>query len=725
MAFFTQNKNIKSVNFSLDLDTLSKSIEIAKKQQLDQIEATQPKVRSTVFSVGKDPRVLSLDQISTPDLFLVEILHDQLKQLFLRINWKISRFDTDSGQIVGFNVYRKRIRGLSGDRLTISNFEKLSKRVKKVGRFNFDKKGISYYKKDIIPLSVLNAKLSQEQESKSSQATNQLEKSISLSSEIETLIANKFEKIAYVDYTKFIKKEKQKKVFVEDANFINLSFDDRKVGYRETFEYFVTSITKSGEETHQSDIVKVLVFDSKGISPPLVTAKQINENSVLLSVNFSESDQISQISVLRKSEDEIVFKEKVIVEDFSKESVDIVDNDARYSKTYVYRVFLKNIDGIISNPTEITVFSSAQKITEKSRSNNLKIPIVSAVQDQNSDFIKVIIFPNDPKILYYQLERRDLTIGEKKFSVPSAIYTNFGGIGWANNKFFVDKNNLSEIVFIDNLVSTDHIYQYRILGLDIFGNSSSYAFSLVKSEKKKSLRSPIAIQVGVLRQFPIRIKLLWQNDNANVDKAAISYLVQRRKQGEVIYESFPLTKNEFLVDEALSEDIVPFSEEKIEDTFESTENVKTTADNVIVSKETRRSFGMPDFLKESDIYFYRIKAVLPDESESNFTEEIKVSTLSELSDPLGFKVSVENIKVRPLVAKLSWRTNPTRLRPDQWIIERRIDDVNDTFKVIGKAYLKEEFFDRDVEIGNRYVYRIKSVDTLHRESAKFEARLSL
>ena len=89
MAFFTQNKNIKSVNFSLDLDTLSKSIEIAKKQQLDQIEATQPKVRSTIFSVGRDPRVLSLDQISTPDLFLVEILHDQLKQLFLRINWKI------------------------------------------------------------------------------------------------------------------------------------------------------------------------------------------------------------------------------------------------------------------------------------------------------------------------------------------------------------------------------------------------------------------------------------------------------------------------------------------------------------------------------------------------------------------------------------------------------------------------------------------------------------
>ena len=135
-------------------------------------------------------------------------------------------------------------------------------------------------------------------------------------------------------------------------------------------------------------------------------------------------------------------------------------------------------------------------------------------------------------------------------------------------------------------------------------------------------------------------------------------------------------------------------------------------------------FTFPPFLESSDIYFYRIAAIDESRNESNFTEEFEVSTVPSLSDPLSFKVELLNKRVRPLLVRLSWNIDSTKVRPDRFIIEKKIDVLNDVFQVVGEAFIENEFLDKDIESGNNYIYRIKGVDLLGRESQVFEARLS-
>ena len=70
----------------------------------------------------------------------------------------------------------------------------------------------------------------------------------------------------------------------------------------------------------------------------------------------------------------------------------------------------------------------------KTRSHNLKFPIFLGSQDPNSDGIKLVVYPNDEKILYYEITRRNLTANERRFAVPRNKSTEF----WSQNKFFVE-----------------------------------------------------------------------------------------------------------------------------------------------------------------------------------------------------------------------------------------------------------------------------------------------
>jgi len=99
--------------------------------------------------------------------------------------------------------------------------------------------------------------------------------------------------------------------------------------------------------------------------------------------------------------------------------------------------------------------------------------------------------------------------------------------------------------------------------------------------------------------------------------------------------------------------------------------------------------------------------------------------LPEISEPVNLKAEILNKKIKPTSVRLSWTIDKEKAAPDHWTIERKFDVDNDTFEVIGKSYIEPQFFDRDVEIGNSYIYRIKSIDTLGRESDFFEARLNV
>ena len=146
---------MKTKTFSLDIVKLS---EVIKKSQFEKKQPADSSVRSTIFSLGSDARVGSL-QLTTPDLFLAELLKDALNQLFIRIHWKIPRFDIDSGKIIGFNVYRKKNKTFSDEKLSQNQFGKLTSNLKRNGNFSETQKGVNNVKKGKISLENLNPNL--------------------------------------------------------------------------------------------------------------------------------------------------------------------------------------------------------------------------------------------------------------------------------------------------------------------------------------------------------------------------------------------------------------------------------------------------------------------------------------------------------------------------------------------------------------------------------------
>jgi hypothetical protein len=756
----------KTRDVPLRLNLRATEEEIKKRQEEEQENALN-EIRSTFFHGGKDPRLDSEQSLAPPSFEAIQNLKDNIENLYLRLRWKIKRSDIERGEIVGFNVYKKiysrdeilreeEFRGRRIQDFDERAFDRLSNQIKKTGKFSSSKKAFPFLRKSSIPQSILNNNL-RDANLRTSEAREGIVSQTLQSPGLFFSVG--FVKIAYIDYSSFLSKERRKKVFVRDRRDAILFFDDKNIGHSEAYEYFITSISKSDDESPRSNSIKIKIDDFDPVKPPTrLIAKQINSNSISVSISVDSKENIGKILVYRKSDEEIEFNPIVEIPNID-DRINFIDNSVAYGKTYTYRIFLETIFGQLSEPTEITVFSSVQRITPQSKSNNLKVPLISAIQDQNSDFIKITISPNDPLVAYYELQRRDMTIKERKFRVPSKAETNYGGDGWSTNKFFVTKirnpieedNKESvltkrvvgeEIILIDETVQPLHIYQYRVRGYDLFQNPTSYNFVLVKAQVKKSFRAPINIQARILRGSPFRIKLTWTEDNETsltsneelfrqseepIESIKVLYKIQRRKFGSNVYETFPSTSNKFFVDEVATHDAVDFNGRKIPDTFEESEDIEVEPDRAIKFNKNNlvRPFGIPDFLKDNETYFYRLSVIAPSGEESNFTEEFEISTLADLSDPINFSSIIINSKIEPIIGILTWEIDKTKARPDHWIIERKIDDVKESFEEIGKAYLNTDFIDRSLILGNSYLYRIKSIDLIGRESEFFETRLTL
>lgn len=788
-------RRTKEVSINLDFEELDKQIEEQRAREQPE-EQNSLNVRSTVFTLGKDPRLGTKKQVQAPDLQLLELLKDGVDNPYVELSWRTSRFDVDSGGIVAFNVYRRKLtreeifkenRDFKKKIRTFSRtaFDRVSRKITKKGKFSCDKKGLYQMRRSLIPQDILNFQ-AHSLEGQARSKTDFLQPHDTRSGlgprskprfsfqpqyfgrsekgEFERAIfAKKFKVVGTVSYSQFLKKDQQKFVSVTEREFVDILYQDKEVGYGEVFEYYITSVSEDAKETHRSNVVRILVEDMTSIRPPITfTATQGTENSINLRICLDPRDDIGRVLLYRKSEDEINFKRAGAFTNIS-DCVSLKDVSVVFGKSYTYRVFAENIHGTLSEPIEIEVPSTVQRITPQSRSNNLKIPILTTVQDQNSDFIKITMSSNDIRVHYYELERRDMTIHEKKFTKPSKLFTGFGGIagqdGWVSNKFFVNRDSdpillgetelksldyfnqvakEKEIIFVDNTVESNHIYQYRVRGFDLFGNASPYKLSLIRATGKKSIRSPINTRFQILRGSPLRVKVLWDDDNLSTEFSAseifegdqetlrepakVIYKIQRRRRNEIVHQSFPLTANQYVIDETPAPDAITFSAKRQEDIFTNEENIESDEEfsNVFV-----RAFGVPEFLSENDIYYYRIAAVADNGDVSNFTEEVEFSTLPELSAPINIKTEVLNSRVRPLVGKLTWGVEFDKSHPDRWIIERKFDTDNDTFEVIGQAYINPEFFDKDLEVSNTYVYRIKSVDLIGRESIYFEARLTV
>jgi hypothetical protein len=734
----------------IDLEQLDKQIKEQRAQD-ELVYNNTLSMRTSTFTLGLDPQISS-EQVSAPELTSVDILRDGLSNPFLQVNWQIKRELLDSSKIVLFKVFRRRLVSSSAGALRVTNdlsysrngIDKIAKKSKKTGKFSVEKKAIVNVARSAIPLSTLNQSLNLFQSNASGKIyQNSLPDAQNYSPSFAPATTQvDFYVIASVTPSSFLSNT-EKFVISKDRNIQDFYFRDKSVGFQQSYEYYIEAVGKELGSNTKSNSVLATLEDFTPISAPEVAVKQSKESEANIIINARPEDNVSRVLIYRKSEDQINFN-YILDLPMIKDSVVCTDTDISYTKKYTYRIFSENIHGVLSDPSEFEFFSSVQKITPESRSNNLKIPIMSALQDQNSDFIRISIFPNDPMIAYYDIERKDMTIKEKSFLVPAKTTNSYGGVGWGDNKFFVEKVReelqntetsytskmfFKEIQFIDETVQFDHIYQYRVRGYDLFGNPSSYNFGLVKVVGKKALRNPINVRSQIIRSYPYRVKILWEDDNFVINQengTKNNFRVQRRKISENIYETFPLVSQNFIIDEAPTSDAVSFDGKDVSNSqLNSLDNLNISERELAQASQIRRSFNMPNFLEENETYYYRIIAISPTGDQSNATQEFKLLTVPDLSEPLTVVTEILNTKVRPVVARLTWKNDISKSIPDYWVIERKVDNQNEIFKAIGKSYLQNQFIDYDIKAGYTYIYRIKSLDTLGRVSEYAEARLAL
>lgn len=112
------------------------------------------------------------------------------------------------------------------------------------------------------------------------------------------------------------------------------------------------------------------------------------------------------------------------------------------------------------------------------------------------------------------------------------------------------------------------------------------------------------------------------------------------------------------------------------------------------------------------------------EEKSNFSSEIEVLTSGKISSPLNFTAKIFPPKVLPLSAKLEWNIDDISLRPDHWVIEKKTNERNDTFKIVAKVYFQTEYFDRNLKVDTEYIYRITSYDVFGNKTDFTETRLN-
>jgi len=398
--------SIKEVGISVDLLRLEK--DLAEKQSANLQQTGGSSVRTTVFTLGRDSNVGTKQQIGTPELTYIEILQDALMNPYVEVNWSVSRFDVDSGLIVGFNVFRRKLSQQEsvatvpfGD-LDRASFDRLARKNKKIGSFYEERKAMYNVRRGAVPLSIRNSNLEQTQ----LQGTTALFKRVGSGdvpgiapAELERfLLARTFTKVAYIDYSKFLSEQKRKMVFIKNRDFAELLFRDKSVVYGDTYEYYVVSVTKEIGDGPRSNSATVTIENTNQIGPPSqLKVKQVSESQVKLSISCNPKDSIIRAFIFRRKQDDLVFEFLIDAPNIT-DYICIIDEDVRYGKHYVYRVFLQNVYGVISEPGEITFASTVQRFTPESRSNTLAIPFVLASQDQSSQYVRIVIPPNDALI---------------------------------------------------------------------------------------------------------------------------------------------------------------------------------------------------------------------------------------------------------------------------------------------------------------------------------------
>ncbi len=595
---------------------------------------------------------------------------------------------------------------------------------------------------------------------------------------LEQLVIEKNNSFGFREIS-FMSLEKLRASVVGDH--VEYTLQDENIGYGLGYKYYVVSVNKNMIESVRSQIVDVVVDGLRVPERPKNVFVQNIESFISLNV-IVEDQLVEKFEIYRREADRGLIRSRDMSSQTFADSgfnvnttrstrlpngfikigeglngtgmsgASFYDRAVVPGTKYIYRVYSVDIFGNKSeSPYEFNVFVP-DRVAKK---NELIKPTLTAEVDSTTAKARIVFKCSDSRVKNLFLSRRDVTIGQHAFSAPSEVNElklgtpkvgegslHFDGSvlrgesregSWTG--FF--ENSTSETIFIDRTVRFDHIYQYRIYGVDIFGNSTPYEYSRpMMITRRPMIDAPINVEAHVVqgRRFTVAgVKISWHEANIDVstedrlgnrDSLASTsvrtlYQVERKKLGEEKWYEFPMIEQTSFFDGS--------------STLIGSMNPKFR----------------PPAVESNQTYVYRVKALQTGSFVSNYSVPVEVFTSLPVVPPANFRVRASDTRVSPFYAALNWDTPNNSGVVDKWEIERcevnnfaasRINNRNpDDLKSLefmpfrtvfressrfnseivdadqsdrdatGLFSGQHQFQDTDMMLGNTYFYRLRAV----------------
>jgi len=538
------------------------------------------------------------------------------------------------------------------------------------------------------------------------------------------------------------------------GNTVQYSFIDESVSFGRQYKYYILSVDSNMFESTRSQFADVFI---DGTRIPERPKKVFAYNTAIgASLNILVDDQlVEKFEVFRKDLtrplDIKLSARSTIVSDIngfninsqtntagangflkvgecinsSKETgATLTDRGVIPGRKYSYRIYSVDVfNNKSESPFEVDLFVPERS----SRNNDLLKPTITAEVDSTTGKMKLTFSCKDKRVSRLFLAKRNLTLNQSAFTTPAQVNAlKFGKAngGEGQNRFEdvilrgenkdlawtgMFENTFSDMTFIDKTAALDNIYQYRIYGVDKFGNQTPFDFSKqVLVLNRAMINEPTNVIADVIQgpKFTVGgIRLSWQESNVSntseemlgsqnslADNAVkMLYQVERKKVGEERWYEFPLI------------DSTTF--------FDATQST-IASKKVSSTKGLTNPTMLPPLIEENQTYVYRVKALQKGTFVSNYSAQVQVYASLPLTSPVNFRIKASDAKVRPNFVVLNWETSNSSAVVDKWEIERA--EVNNFFAARLNVKNPSEFSK----------LQFKQFRTVFRESSRFRSELS-
>lgn len=528
------------------------------------------------------------------------------------------------------------------------------------------------------------------------------------------------------------------------GDYFESYYVDHTVTYGKQYLYYVLTVDRNMAQSQRSAIVKVTVDGYRHPGPVSRLAGYPINNSISLSMACDDM-LVEKFEVYRKeltgaghpAQAEIKvhgaggFHTSLQISsrltngfmkigeciNGGKTGSTFYDRNARPGSRYVYRVLTVDVFGNRnSEAKELEVF-----YPEATKHIHLATPTIKSEIDAKTNKIRVTLTSDDTHIRALMLTRRDLTIGQNDFGIPGsperlkmgqgdrarskARFTDMILGPTTDNKLswngFFDLAKDRNIVFVDKTVHIDHTYQYRVYGIDKFGNKTPMQTSgkvtvidMAQVDTPRNLVGAIELDANgsvagikirwedAMVNYPAEDQLGNQEDLRQTSVRTL-FQVERRASDEDIWHSFPMTSQLELMDSVRPVIPLPPPAPLYPTMHPANYQSRALLRNIPIHFQASHSPAFvpsPSRLPAVEMnktYVYRVQAFQSGGFISNFSPQIAVTVAIPATDPVGFSCKLANgdTKVRPVQMVVQWTTPKDSGPVDYWEIEKSVINI--------------------------------------------------